>query len=240
MAPHASFLVRFGLIALSLSMVTAVGLAIGRWSSWRDARRYALAVSLWLGVSGALAAAGFFAVFDGFPPRVLLLMLPTFALPLGLAFSRVGERLASAPVALLVASQAFRLPLELVMHRAASEGVMPVQMSYGGYNFDIVTGSTAVLVAALSAFGYAPRWLLLAWNALGTALLCNILTIAVASLPLVRAFGDDPSRLNTWIAYFPYVWLPAALVSAAVLGHSLLWRRLLSHAMRGRAFASVS
>jgi hypothetical protein len=81
---------------------------------------------------------------------------------------------------------------------------------------------------------------LLGWNALGTFLLIAVVTIAVASLPVFAAFGREPARLNTWVGYFPFVWLPAGLVSAAVLGHVLLWRRLLSYGMRGRAFAPVS
>ena len=105
---------------------------------------------------------------------------------------------------------------------------MPAQMTYTGNNLDIVTGTSALVVAALAAWDLAPRWLLLAWNALGSLLLVAILVIAVASLPAFAAYGSEPVRLNTWIAYFPFVWLPAGLVSAAVLGHVLLWRRLWS------------
>ena len=132
------------------------------------------------------------------------------------------------------------MPLELVMHQAAREGTMPAQMTYTGGNFDIVSGVSAILVAALAARGLAPRWLLVAWNALGSVLLVTILVIAVVSLPTFAAFGSDPARLNTWVAYFPFVWLPAGLVSAAVLGHVLLWRRLWSRGMRGRALRPLS
>lgn len=117
---------------------------------------------------------------------------------------------------------------------------MPMQMTYTGSNFDIVSGVTALLVGALAAYELAPRWLLLAWNVLGSGLLVVILVIAVASLPRFALYGSEPVRLNTWIAYFPFVWLPAGLVSAAVLGHVLLWRRLWSHGMRGRALRPLS
>lgn len=167
-------------------------------------------------------------------------MVPTLALPVALGFSRIGSALAQAPLAVLVGFQGFRLPLELVMHQAALERTMPLQMTYTGSNFDIVSGLSAVLVGALAARELAPRWLLLAWNALGSVLLVLILVIAVASLPSFAAYGREPARLNTWVAYFPFVWLPAGLVSAAVLGHVLLWRRLWSHAMRGRALRPLS
>ena len=50
---------------------------------------------------------------------------------------------------MLVGVQGFRLPLELAMHRMYERGIMPVQMSYSGLNYDILTGIRALVVAAL-------------------------------------------------------------------------------------------
>ncbi|MDX1982954.1 MAG: hypothetical protein SFV51_21975 [Bryobacteraceae bacterium] len=55
-------------------------------------------------------------------------------------------------VQIRVAAPGRVLPLELVMHHAAAEGRMPVQMSYSGWNFDIVTGITAIPVASTPVF----------------------------------------------------------------------------------------
>jgi hypothetical protein len=68
------------------------------------------------------------------------------------------------------------------------------------------------------------RGLVIAWNVIGTLLLVNIVSIAVASTPMFAAFGPD--RLNTWVADAPYVFLPTVLVPAAVFGHALTWRKL--------------
>jgi hypothetical protein len=156
----------------------------------------------------------------------MLLLVATLALALTLGFTRPGARLARGlPLAALVGFQAFRLPLELVMHHAATTGVMPPQMTFTGRNFDIVSGATALLVAPLLARG-APRWLAGAWNVLGFALLVAIIVIAVVSTPPIHAFGSDPAHLNTWVALFPFVWLPAILVGAALLGHVVLLRAL--------------
>jgi hypothetical protein len=225
---------------LALCVVALVGVTIWRTVDPARALRFAYGAAAWLGLAALLASSGFLAQRGGPPPHFLVLLLPALALPIALGFSRVGDALASLPVALLVGFHGFRLPLELLMHRAAAEGTMPAQMTYTGFNFDIATGVTALLVAGLAARGLAPRWLLLAWNALATLLLLAVLGIAVASLPMFAAFGPEPERLNTWVAYFPFVWLPAGLVSAAVLGHVLLWRRLTSSAMRGRASALLS
>jgi hypothetical protein len=124
----------------------------------------------------------------------------------------------------LIGAQAFRLPLELIMHRAAQEGVMPAPMSYGGWNFDILTGLAAVILAPLAAAGRAPRWLLIAWNAMGSVLLLVIVVLAVISTPVFQVFGAD--QLNTWIGAPPFIWLPGVLVQAALLGHVVMWRKL--------------
>jgi hypothetical protein len=131
------------------------------------------------------------------------------------------------PVWVLVGMHAFRFPLELIMHQAAREGVMPVQMSYSGWNFDIVTGITAIFVAGMALRGRAPNGLLMAWNVIGILFLVNILAIAIASTPMFLAFGTESGKVNTWVAYFPFVWLPGVLVPSAIVGHVVLTRRLL-------------
>lgn len=239
MIPRSSTFVLVAIPGLALLVVGLVGLIVLGVLGRRSAFRFALGAGAWLAMSAALGLSGFLA-HDGLPPRVLVLLLPTIALPLLVGLSRAGASLANAPLWTLVALQGFRLPLELVMHQAAVEGVMPPQMTFTGLNFDIATGATALLVAALAARGLAPRWLIVTWNAGGTLLLVAILAIAVVSLPAFALFGQAPARLNTWVAYFPFVWLPAGLVSTAVLGHVLLWRRLLSYGMRGRASEPVS
>lgn len=215
--PGLSFLVAAALVALS-------ALAAPRASRARTAAIGVLVAAGYFGWSGALAGSGLLATAMK-PPPALLLMLPLTVATVSLARSRVGERMArNLPLAALVGIQAFRLPLELVLHRAAQDGTMPIQMSFQGYNFDIVSGSTALVLSLLLSRGRVSRGLVLAWNVLGTVLLAVIVSIAVASLPFIAAFGPD--RVNEWVLHVPYVWLPAILVEAALFGHLLVYRRL--------------
>ena len=65
-----------------------------------------------------------------------------------LARSRSARASSSGlPIAALVGVQAFRLPLELVLARWKNQGVIPVQMTFEGHNFDIVTGVLALVTA---------------------------------------------------------------------------------------------
>ena len=184
------------------------------------------AMLAWMALFAVLAEQGVLARFDARPPPLALAMGSFLLTGLLLGLSRVGAQFARLPLSWLIGAQAFRLPLELVMHQAAREGTMPVEMSFEGYNFDIVTGVTAIVVAFLAHRGRAPRWLLVGWNALGSLLLATIVTVAILASPMVRAFGDHPAHVNTWIAHFPFIWLGAVLVASAVFGHVVIFRAL--------------
>ncbi len=195
----------------------------------------AAVLAAWMTVTAALAVSGELARFDRPLPFMAVLLPVILGVPIVVALSPLGARMAAAqPVVALVGLQSFRLPLELVMHRAATIGIMPAELSYSGYNVDIVTGAGAVgLFLALRATR-VPRALVWAWNLWGLGCLGVIAWIARSSSPLVRAFGDDPRHVNTWVLYFPYIWLPAVLVVIALGGHLVLTRKLLGERRRAR------
>jgi hypothetical protein len=188
----------------------------------------ALAAAVVMHASAFAAITGRLVRFDVFPPPMLLMILTVFLMGFGIGLSRIGRRAADTlPLSTLIGLQGFRLPLEIVMHRAGTLGIMPPQLSYGGYQFDIVTGATACLLYGLMRSGLAvPRWALWAWNVWGWWCLFVITLIAVSTSPMLRLFGDDPRNLNTWVLHFPYVWLPVVLVTVAVAGHVMVTRAL--------------
>jgi hypothetical protein len=188
-------------------------------------RRYYSGASIWLVVVSAAAYSGALVPRGGPPLPFVILLVSILVLGVAVARSRVGDRLARGlPLAVLVGFQGFRFPLELAMHRAHSEGLMPVQMSYSGRNFDILTGLTAIALAAALAGHPVPRWIVQIWNVLGLLLLANILAVAVASTPLFAYFGPD--RLNVFVTWMPYTLLPAVMVLAAWAGHLIIFRAL--------------
>lgn len=231
--PAFDAIVAAGIAGLALG-VAALVLLIWRRHRPGSARRAAVVVATWLALSGALAASGALARLDLRPPPAALLIATVLGLAITIGLSRAGGALADAvPLATLVSLQAFRLPLELVMHRAATLGIMPPELSYSGYNFDIVTGTTACALAVLMATGTrVPRAVLVAWNIWGLGCLAAIAAIAVAASPMVRAFGDDPRHVNTWVLHVPYVWLPTVLVVVALAGHIVIARKLRRMAAR--------
>ena len=221
----ASALVTLGIPLLSLGVI-----ALFLWAVWRAARdRFVLvllAAVAWLGLWAGLSLSGVLARFDARTPPLAFMFVSVLGAGVALGASPLTAAVIRAvPPWALIALQGFRLPLELVMHRAAVEGVMPQVMSYSGRNFDIVTGASALLLALALRTGVAGSGLVFAWNIVGFSLLANVVGIALLSSPMLQAYGPD--QVNRWVAYFPFVYLPAVLVLFALAGHIAVFRQLL-------------
>ena len=219
-------LVFWGIIALAATMAIVLAVAVARGA--RIPRPLAVGgVGAWMAVTAGAALSGVLARFDAQPPPMALLFVVTIVAAIALGLSPIGRVLAAqVPLFALVGVQSFRLPLELVMHQAAVEGTMPHAMSFSGLNFDIVTGMLAIAAALLLRRG-APRPVAMVFNVVGIATLAGIAVISFAASPMVHAFGVDDAHVNTWVAYFPFVWLPTVLVLFAIAGHVVLTRALL-------------
>ena len=184
----------------------------------------AILTSVWLGGSAFLAKTGILAEFQRRPPPFLIFVLSLTVITAALAFSPLGTRMIKGiDIRWLIGFQAFRIPLEFLLHKLYREGVVPAQMTFVGLNFDIVTGALALIILIWGALVEPPRWAIRLFNLVGLALLINIVTIAILSAPTpIRRFFNEPA--NTFVAYSPYVWLPAFLVQAAWFGHLLVFR----------------
>jgi len=196
------------------------GVAAGLWTV-----RAVAAAAIWLAATGLVALSGVLRDFS-MPPMILVLLVVSLALTFYIAYSRVGTALVAGigPVG-LIGFQLFRLPVEVFLHGMYQAGQTPVQMTYAGLNFDIFSGLTAPAMAWLVWRDKAGRAMIWGWNIFALLLLVNIVTIAIFSLPTdFRIFMNEPA--NTFLAYVPYVWLPAVLVQAALLGHLLVFRWL--------------
>jgi hypothetical protein len=192
-------------------------------------------------VSAVLAESGLLRRLAG-SPALLLYVGASNAVAIVVAFSRLGRRLAvELPVWALVAFQAFRLPLELVLHEWYRQGSIPIQMTFDGHNFDIVTGALATILAPL-LFGLERRaarrpsaadavdkllhGLLWLFTLTGTLLLLNVGSIAVRSSPVpFRTYLNEPVLQVAY--HVPYTWIVPGCVAAALLGHLVAFRRLL-------------
>jgi hypothetical protein len=216
-------------IVIPVCLAFALVWGVARTSGRTAAVVVGVATIAWMTLVWRIAASGALRNWENRPPPFALLVVAIVLLASVIAFSGTGRRIATGiPLWTLVAVQGFRLPLELAMHGLTERGIMPAQMTYTGANFDILTGTTALIVAIVVATGRAGWRTVLVWNVAGTLLLVNVVVIAILSTPAIAYFGGD--RLNVFVTYTPFVWLPAAMVLAAMAGHLLIYRAVILRA----------
>ena len=204
--------------------------------------RVTVLILTWSALLLILSYTGFFEDFTTFPPRPALVILIPLPFILMIAFSKTGTQLLKTiPSHWLVFMQSFRIVVELLLLIAFINGRIPVQMTFEGRNFDIMTGILAFPVGYLLAKRktYAPK-LAVAFNLLGLLLLINILVIAVLSMPTpIRYFMNEPA--NTLVAQFPFILLPGVLVPIAYTMNIFSLRQLLvKEKVSQSAFRTVS
>ncbi len=209
------------LVYLGFVVLPAAVAAVVAWAG--KSKALALSILVWMLIAAALALSGILRRFNSTPPPIALFLVSGFVATVAIGRSPWVRHLIELPVGLLIGFHAFRILVELLLHESSTIGLAPPQMTWSGYNFDVVTGLTALVFAPFARS--APKWLVLVWNCCGLALLIVVMGIATVSFP-TRFQLMHPD--NAWVASFPYVWLPSILVTAALLGHLVIFRKLVS------------
>jgi hypothetical protein len=184
------------------------------------ARRYLFRIALFLAIFSAVVGSGLLPKLplQGLP----LMILPALVLTIRLGCSPLGRRLADGlPVGALIGFQAFRLPLELVLHRWATQGTIPKTMTWTGQNWDIVSG---LLACAAAPMAHRSRAVASGFNLVGFALLANVMRVAMMSSPVPFGWGQQPPLLLG--LHLPYALIIPVCVGGALLGHIVLTRAL--------------
>ncbi|MBN9384187.1 MAG: hypothetical protein J0H74_25775 [Chitinophagaceae bacterium] len=174
----------------------------------------------WILLLGVLALRGAFADFSKLPPRQGIAMLLPLPVVLWVAMSGSGkELLRHTPPHWILYLQSFRIIVELVLWLCVVDRLLPVQMSFEGRNFDILSGLLAIPVGYYCFIKKSwPSWVVLLYNIGGLVLLLNAVAIAVLSMPTpLRMFHNEPAV--TLIVHFPFIYLPGFLVPLAYTLH---------------------
>ncbi len=179
------------------------------------------AATAWLVLTGLPMGLGIISPEHAFPAMPIFL-LACFTLALLFSFSRAGLAIADkTPLWALVGFQAFRLPLEIVLHLWHGEGVMPVQMTWSGANLDVISGIVALLLAPAARKSRAAAWIA---GSVGFVLLLNVIRVAITSMPTPLLSYPEPMVAPL---YLPINYIASVCVVGALIGHMLLFRRLL-------------
>ena len=186
-----------------------------------------LGILFWLATIGVLAHLGFFANFNVLPPRILVAIIPPIILTIILLRSKVFDRvLAHIPKSWLVYIQSFRIVMEIILWMGMLADFVPFQMTFTGFNYDIIVGFTAIL-GGMVFFGKGRlrRFEAIIWNIFGILLLLFIVGIATVSAPgPLQIFTNEPA--NRMMAFVPFIWLPGFLVPFALAMHLFSLKQL--------------
>ena len=214
-----------GYVGLVLLALLVVG---WRYLERRVFAALAIGATAWLAYVGVMSYFGVVGNPALRPPGAVYILLPVIALVAFVSRSVVGMRAALVvPAAVVIALQAFRIGVELLLHRLYVDGLVPKLMTYEGGNVDIVIGLSAPLIAWLSTRGRSGMQWALVWNVAGLAALANV---------AIRAVGTAPGALhvihsevpNLAVGMFPFTYLAGLFAPLAVLGHVLAIRSLRS------------
>lgn len=179
----------------------------------------------WAVATSILSWSGVLSDFNTFPPKlIIVLIIPLVTIIWLVRTKELKEILIHTPPESIIWIQSFRIVVEILLWRLYVDNLAPVQMTFEGRNFDILSGLTALVVAYLVANKKISSPIVIAWNLACIAILVNIVAIAILSMPTpFRVFMNEPS--NTIVAKFPIVWLPALLVPLAYGLHFLSLRQ---------------
>ena len=221
-----------------LSFFCLVIVLRGLWLSlqktnWSHSRRQKVfwgtftVIIIWILLLTVLSLNGFFGDFTKLPPRPVFAIFLPLPVVLIIALSKGGtELLQKTPPQWLVLMQSFRIFVEVLLWLAFLRNLLPVQMTFEGRNYDLITGLLAIPVGWFCFV--KKRWpviIAIMFNLLGLGLLINILVVALLSMPVpFRSFMNEPS--NILVAEFPFIFIPGIMVPLAYTLHIFSLRQL--------------
>lgn len=176
----------------------------------------------------ATANSGFLADFS-FPPRfALVLILPSFAFTgVFLYKHRKKQWLQSIPLVWLTAYQSFRIVIETIFVATVAAGILHKNVTIEGYNFDMVFGFTAPIMAI---YVYKSKSLsksfLKFWNYLGLAVIAVIIFLFISTIYFPEIYGYSENPFPKEFTQYPYALVPGFLMPSAVFIHVLTLFRL--------------
>jgi hypothetical protein len=185
-------------------------------------------IAIWLIYLSILSYTEVLANFS-MPPRVpLFVILPLMALMIFSLFKKTtSELLTITSVSWLIYLQGFRIILELIIWGAYSEGVVPLETTFEGYNFDIIVGLTAVPLAYYARHDKISTAILMVWNIAGLLILGNTVRFFLYAVYFPEYFGQSNALVSGDFLKLPYLLIPGLFMPLAVYIHALSIKQLL-------------
>lgn len=115
--------------------------------------------------------------------------------------------------------QSFRILVELLLLFTFYKGIIPWEATFEGYNYDVLMGVSAPLVAYFLIHKGANKKLLYAWNILGILMVLFVGFIIGTSFYQPQIWGSETPIVKTAFLTMPYFLIPCFLAPLAIFIH---------------------
>lgn len=170
-----------------------------------------------------LAISGFIQTLT-FPPRFALTMIfPAFAFTgVFLYKNRNSDWVMNIPKHWLFYFQSFRILVESIFVMSVTAGVLHVEATIEGYNFDMAYAITIPILGFLIFNGKALSLrTALIWNYVGLLVLASVIFVFMTTIFAPQIYGSDTPLMPLEGLAYPYVLVAGFLMPAAVFIHVL-------------------
>ncbi len=213
-------------ITLALVLFACVSFIAGRvFTRVSEQKRFKIKFTVllvvWLAYISILSLEGVFSNAS-MPPRIpLFLIIPAFLFFIYFFTNSKFKKIIDAtPAALPVYFQSFRIIVELLLFWSFTEGLLPKAATFEGYNFDIIIGITAPLLAFYKLNKRKEhKGIILAWNITGLLTLLVVVFILISHAYFNTFRNEKESILNKGFGIFPFTFLAGFFMPLAVFMH---------------------
>lgn len=222
-----TILLAFFLILVLLRAIKSMTNEVGKYQKLPWAMT--IFVAFWLIYLSVLSYTEVITDFS-FPPRIpLLVVLPLLMLMAISLFRRATtDFVATTSVGWLIYIQSFRIIVELIIWGLYKQGIVPIETTFEGYNYDVVVGLTAVPLAYYAKRDKISPLMLMLWNIAGLLILANTVRLFVSTVYFPEIFGQDSTMIEPAFAKLPYLLIAGFFMPLAVYIHALSIKQLLN------------
>ncbi len=222
MIPLSYFLLFVVLLSILLWMVNLSMKKLGRSPKNRQRAMGIILATLfgWLAIQFAIDQTGFY-LSSALPPRIpLLMILPVFLFTgIFLFWKRNSEVLHAIPIYIPIAYQSFRAVIEVLFYFTFLQGILPIQVTFEGANYDVLLGISAIVMGFYAYRSSASKKILIAWNFLGIGVILFAAFTFVTSLYFPEFWGTG--GFSDRFIHFPFLLLPSFFMPSAIFMHVL-------------------
>lgn len=157
------------------------------------------------------------------PPRIVLcIILPLFIFTgLFLYRHRNNAVLHSIPIEVPILYQSFRAVIEVLFYFSFVRELLPVHVTFEGYNMDILLGISAIPMFFYSLRKTASKKVLIAWNVIGIFVVGWAAFVFTTTNYFPQIWGYEESIFPTGFLRFPFMFLPCFFMPSAIFVHVL-------------------